>query len=47
MRVAVRDLGARNVHVEGFDIRSGIGPDRSREIDEMVRHRRLPATLRR
>ena len=47
MQRAVRLLGARHVHVEGFDIRSGVGPDLSREIDEMVRHRRLPASLRR
>jgi predicted ferric reductase len=37
MQRAVRSLGARHVHVEGFDIRSGVGPDLSREIDRLVR----------
>jgi predicted ferric reductase len=32
MSNAARKLGARRVHVEGFDIRTGIGPDLSREI---------------
>ena len=40
MRPAVRSLGARHVEVEGFDIRTGIGPDLSREIDRLVRNRR-------
>jgi len=35
----VRSLGARHVHVEGFDIRTGVGPDLSREIDEFLHHR--------
>ena len=32
MRTAVRSLGARHIHVEGFDIRTGIGPDLSRTL---------------
>jgi predicted ferric reductase len=32
MRTAVRGLGARHVHVEGFDIRTGVGPDLSRTL---------------
>jgi predicted ferric reductase len=32
MSAAVRNLGARRVHVEAFDIRTGIGPDLSRKI---------------
>lgn len=47
MRREARALGARDIHVEDFDIRSGVGPDLSRELDEMVRHRRLPEALRR
>jgi len=41
MRQAVRDLGARHVHVEAFDIRSGIGPDLSRDVDRLLREWRL------
>ena len=26
-----------NMHVEGFDIRSGVGPDLSRHLDDVVR----------
>ena len=36
MRAAVRALGARDIHVEGFDIRTGIGPDLSRTIHNVV-----------
>jgi predicted ferric reductase len=32
MRTVMRSLGVRHVHVEGFDIRTGIGPDLSRTI---------------
>jgi len=37
MRLAVRSLGARHVHVEEFDMRSGVGPDLSREVEALVR----------
>lgn len=37
MRRAVRSLGARHVHVEEFDMRSGVGPDLSREVEALVR----------
>ena len=33
---AARRLGAGHVETEAFDIRSGIGPDLSKPIDEMV-----------
>jgi predicted ferric reductase len=36
MRAAVRALGARDIHVEGFDIRTGIGPDLSRTIHKVI-----------
>lgn len=36
MTKAVRSLGAGHVHVEKFDIRTGIGPDLSREVDALV-----------
>ena len=36
-----REAGASEVETEDFDIRSGFGPDMSREIDRMVRSRRL------
>lgn len=39
MRTSLRGLGAREVHVEGFDIRTGVGPDLSREIDELLGER--------
>jgi predicted ferric reductase len=39
MRTGLRHYGARHIHVEGFDIRSGIGPDLSRYLDEIVRLR--------
>ena len=32
----VRVLGARDVHVEAFDIRTGVGPDLSREVDAVI-----------
>ena len=35
-KIAVRSLGARHIHVEGFDIRAGFGPDLSRPIDRLV-----------
>ena len=37
MTRAVRRLGARRVHVEAFDIRTGVGPDLSREVDGVIR----------
>lgn len=37
MRSGLRMHGSRRVHVEGFDIRSGLGPDLSRYVDELVR----------
>lgn len=37
MRGVIRELGARHIHVEGFDIRSGLGPDLSRDIDKLLR----------
>jgi len=40
MTQAVRELGAQHVHVEEFDMRTGIGPDLSREVDELVRSTR-------
>ena len=39
MHRAVRALGARHVHVEAFDIRTGIGPDLSRDVDRLLRQR--------
>lgn len=36
MTDVVRSLGARDVHVEAFDIRTGVGPDLSREIDMLA-----------
>ena len=45
--VAARRLGARHVHTEAFDIRSGVGPDLSRSIAALTRRRgqRLPDRL--
>jgi predicted ferric reductase len=40
MTAAVRTLGAHHVHVEKFDIRTGIGPDLSREVEGLTQ--RLP-----
>lgn len=37
LREACRGLGARHVHVEGFDIRTGVGPDLSRQVDSLLR----------
>lgn len=37
MTKVVRSLGARVVHVEAFDIRTGVSPDLSVEIDNFVR----------
>ncbi len=36
MTKVVRSLGARSVHVEAFDIRTGVGPDLSREVNQVV-----------
>jgi len=36
MTKTVRSLGARHVHVEKFDIRTGVGPDLSCEVDALV-----------
>jgi len=36
MRPAVRALGARHIDVEGFDIRTGLGPDLSRQIAQLI-----------
>jgi ferredoxin-NADP reductase len=36
VRVAARDAGAARVESEDFDIRSGVGPDRSREVEQLV-----------
>lgn len=33
----IRELGARHIHVEGFDIRTGLGPDLSRDIHKLLR----------
>jgi predicted ferric reductase len=37
MKSGLRRHGARHMHVEGFDIRSGVGPDLSRQLDDIVR----------
>jgi ferredoxin-NADP reductase len=37
MKSGLRQHGARHMHVEGFDIRSGVGPDLSRHLDDVVR----------
>lgn len=36
VRRGVRSLGAKHIHVEAFDMRTGIGPDLSRDIDQLV-----------
>jgi predicted ferric reductase len=36
MKKTVRTLGVRHVHVEGFDIRTGVGPDMSVHIDRAI-----------
>ena len=38
MKSGLRRHGARHMHVEGFDIRSGFGPDLSQYIDDLVRN---------
>ena len=38
MTKSVRSLGARYVHHEAFDIRTGIGPDLSENLDEFITH---------
>ena len=37
MKSGLRTKGARHMHVEGFDMRSGFGPDMSRDVDDLVR----------
>ena len=37
MKSGLRTKGARHMHVEGFDMRSGFGPDLSRDVDALVR----------
>ena len=37
MKSGLRQHGARHMHVEGFDMRSGFGPDLSRHIDDLAR----------
>jgi predicted ferric reductase len=44
MTRGVHALGADHVHVEKFDIRTGIGPDLSREVDEILRSVRQQKT---
>lgn len=36
-RRVFRSMGVRHIHVEAFDIRTGVGPDLSREIDDITR----------
>lgn len=40
MTTVVRSLGAHRVHVEEFDMRSGVGPDVSQEVNELMRNLR-------
>ncbi|CAB4559422.1 unannotated protein [freshwater metagenome] len=47
MRSAARALGARHIHVEGFDIRTGIGPDLSRALHNVVKSRIRTREVRR
>ena len=37
MKSGLRKQGAQHMHVEGFDIRSGFGPDLSRYLDDIIR----------
>jgi predicted ferric reductase len=37
MKIGLRRHGARHFHIEGFDMRTGIGPDLSRYLDDVVR----------
>jgi hypothetical protein len=37
MKSGLRTHGARHIHAEGFDIRSGFGPDLSRQLDDLTR----------
>jgi ferredoxin-NADP reductase len=37
MKSGLRRHGARHMHVEGFDMRSGFGPDLSRHLDDIAR----------
>lgn len=46
MRSGLRKYGARHMHVEGFDIRSGIGPDLSQYLDDVVRNQISRITTR-
>ncbi|MGA1572179.1 MAG: hypothetical protein ACO38E_09635, partial [Ilumatobacteraceae bacterium] len=36
MSTAARDCGASTIHVEEFDIRSGIAPDLTQEVDDII-----------
>jgi hypothetical protein len=36
MKKVVRTLGVRHVHVEGFDIRTGVGPDMSLHLERAI-----------
>lgn len=48
MTNTVRSLGARHVHVEGFDIRTGVGPDLSVEVEGLwgkYKHRKTSASV--
>jgi len=47
MRRALAAVGARHVHVEAFDIRTGVGPDLSVEWNDAVRAVRTAARARR
>ena len=38
IKSGLRQHGVRHMHVEGFDIRSGFGPDLSQYIDDLVRN---------
>lgn len=37
MSCAARDCGASTIHIEEFDIRSGVGPDLTHEIDNIIK----------
>jgi len=36
MSRAARGCGASTIHIEEFDIRSGIAPDLTREVDDII-----------
>ncbi len=46
MEEAARSLGARHIHHEDFDMRGGVGPERSREIEDVVAAARREAISR-